>query len=68
MRYPDTDDYKNLLRLMNYRQGAIGLPFILSIEKYGNIKWYVGTAFAVYKGMRRHTGGFSTMITGGASI
>ena len=36
VRYPDTDDYKNLKRVMEYVQGNIGLPLILSIEKSGN--------------------------------
>ena len=38
-RDSDTDDYKNLARLINCIQGNIGLPLILSIYKYGNIKW-----------------------------
>ena len=61
----DTDDYKNLARLMKYIQGTIGLSLILSIDKSGNIKWYVDASFAVHKDMRSHTGGFITMLTGG---
>ena len=38
VRRPDTDDYKNLERVMKYIQGNIGLPVILSIKKLGNIK------------------------------
>ena len=41
---------------MKYIQGTIGLPLILSINKSGNIKWYVNAEFAVHKDMRR-TGG-----------
>ena len=37
----DTDDYKNLERMMEYIQGTIGIPMIFSIDRSGNIKWYV---------------------------
>ena len=40
----------------------------MSIEKSGNIKWYVDAEFAVHKDMRSHTGGFMTMSTGGAYV
>ena len=63
MRGPDNDDYKKLVRVMKYIQGTIGLPLILSIDKSGNIKWYVDAAFAVHKDMRSHTGGFMSMGT-----
>ena len=42
------------------------LPLILSIDKYGNIKWYVDAEFVVNKEMSRHTGVFMTVGTGGA--
>ena len=54
--------------MMNYIQGTIGIPLILSINKSGNIKWYVDAAFAVHKDMRSHTGGFMTMGTGGSYV
>ena len=53
---------------MKYIQGTIGLPLILSINKSGNIKWYVDAVFEVYKDMRSHTGGFTTMGAGGAFV
>ena len=68
VRGPDTDDYKKLARVMKYIQGTIGLPLILSIDKSGNIKWYIDASFAVHTDMRRHTGGFMTMGTGGAYV
>ena len=68
MRGPDTDDYNNMVRVMKYIQGNIGLPLVLSINKSGNIKWYVDAAFAVHKDMRSHTGGFMTMGTGGVYV
>ena len=68
VRGPDSDDYKNLARMMKYIQGTIGLSLILSVDKSGNIKWYVDASFAVHKDMRSHTGGFMTMETGGAYV
>ena len=53
---------------MKYIQGTIGPPLIFSIDKSGNIKWYVGVSFAVHKDMRSHTGGFMTMGTGRAYV
>ena len=38
----------------------------MSINKSGNIKWYIDAAFAVNNDMRIHTGGFLTMGTVGA--
>ena len=51
---------------MKYIQGTIGLPLVLSINKSGNIKWYVDAAIAVHKDMRSLNGGFMTMVTVGA--
>ena len=66
MKYPDTYDYKNMERVTKYIQGTIGLPLISSIEKYGNIKWYLDEVFLVQKDLRIHNGGFMTMVKRGA--
>ena len=55
-------------RVMNYIPGDTDLLSIRSIDKSGNIKWYVDAAFVVQKGMRSHTGGFFAMGTGGAYV
>ena len=68
VRGPDTNDYKNLARVLKYIQGTIGLPLILSIDKSGNIKLYVDALFVVHKDMRSHTGGFVNMGTVGAYV
>ena len=68
VRGPDIDDYMKLARVMKYIQGTIGLPLILSIERSGNIKWYVDAAFSVHEDMRSHTDGFMNMGTGGAYV
>ena len=66
MREPDTDDYKNMDMVMNYIQGTIDLPLIISINKSGNIKCYVDAEFVVHKETRSYNYGFVTMGTGGA--
>ena len=53
---------------MKYVQGAIGLPLVLSIDKYDNIKWYDGAEFAVNKDMSSRSGNFMTMGTSGAYV
>ena len=63
VRYTNTDDYKNLTRVINYIQVTIGLPLILSIDKSVNIKWCIYAVLAMHKDMRSHTGGFMTMVT-----
>ena len=40
----------------------------MSIDKSGNIKWYVDASFAVQTDMRSHTGGFMTTGKGGAYV
>ena len=43
---------------MNYTKDIIGISLILSIDNYGNVKWYVDAEFVVHKYMKSHTGGF----------
>ena len=68
VRGPVTYDYKNLARAIKYIQGTIDLPLVLSINKSGNIKWYVDVEFAENKDMGSHTGGFMNMGTGGVYV
>ena len=68
MKETETDDYKKLAMVMKYIQGTIGLPLIFSIDKTGNIKWYVDASFAVHKDMRSHANGFMTIGTGRAYV
>ena len=65
MIYHDTDDYKKMASVIKFIQGTTGLPLILRIDKYVNIKWYIDAEFAVHKDMRIHTGGFMIMVSGG---
>ena len=52
--------------MMKYMQSTIGIPLILSIDKFDNLKWYIDALFAANMYMRRHTGSFITMETVGA--
>ena len=62
------NNYKKLARVVKYIQDNIGLPLIPSIDKSGNIKWYVDSEFSAYKNMRSHTYGVMTMGTGQAYV
>ena len=53
---------------MKYIKGTIGPLLILSTYNSDNIMCYVDTEFSVHKDMRSHTGGFMTMVTGGAYV
>ena len=68
VRGPETDDYKNLAIVMKYIQGTIGLPQLFSIDKSGNIKWYIDASFALHNDMRSHTGVLMPMGTEGAYV
>ena len=57
-----------MARVTNCIHVTIGLPLIFSINKSGNIKWYVDEAFAVHKYMRSHTFGFMTLGTVGEYV
>ena len=46
---------------MKYIQGTVGLPLILSMEKYGDIKWYDYAEISLHNDTRSHTGGFMTI-------
>ena len=53
---------------MNYTKDIIGISLILSIDNYGNVKWYVDAEFVVHKYIISHTGGFMTMVKGWAYV
>ena len=63
MRDTYANDCKILEKGDENSQVPIGLPLILSIEKSGNMKWYVDAVFAVHKDMRSHNGVLVTMET-----
>ena len=62
MRDSDTSGHNKLERVTKYIHGTIVLTFVLSIENYVDLKWFVGASFAVHKYMIIHTGGFIIMV------
>ena len=54
----DVENYDKLERAMKYIHGTIGMPLILPIENYGNMKWYVYEDLVLHSYIRSHTGGF----------
>ena len=55
-------------RVMKCIKCTIGLTLILSIDKPGNIKWYINALFVVQKENMSHTGGFMIRGTGSAYV
>jgi hypothetical protein len=46
---------------MNYLQGTVDLPLILSSDGSTMLAWWVDAFYAVYPGMKGHTGGVLSM-------
>jgi len=65
---PDEDDWKKLLRLLNYLNGTKSLFTTLEADKGArvNTKWHADSAFAVHDDMRSQTGGVLTLGKGAA--
>ena len=61
MKEPDIDDWKKLLRLLNYLKDTIELETTLEADNTNIAKWYADAAFAVHPDMRSHTGGVMTL-------
>ena len=66
MREPDTDDYKKLIRLMNYLKSTKNIPLTLEAENSGCIRWWVDASFAVHSDMKIHSGAMMFMRQGAA--
>ena len=52
----DANDYKKLVRVMQYLRATNYLPLILGTDESGNIYWYKDSAHVVHRDMRGHTG------------
>jgi hypothetical protein len=48
---PDKDDWTKLVHLMRYVRGTCTMPLILSANRSGILKWWVGASFAVHPNM-----------------
>jgi len=57
----DEDDWKKLLRLLQYLNTTKDLVLTLEADKCNIIKWYVDASFGVHDDLRSHTGGTMTL-------
>ena len=61
---PDEDDWKKLLRLMQYLNATPELVLRLSADNTNILKWYIDASYAIHPDMKGHTGGVLTMGNG----
>jgi len=61
---PNENDWKQLIRLMNYLKGTVDDVLILEADNTQTMRWYVDAAFAAHKDMKSHTGAVMTMGSG----
>eukprot|EP00934_Nitzschia_sp_Nitz4_P002612 Nitzschia sp. Nitz4//scaffold489_size5144//31//2646//NITZ4_009230-RA/size5144-processed-gene-0.1-mRNA-1//1//CDS//3329552897//2602//frame0 len=54
---PDEDDYKKLIRLMQYLQGTTDMTLKLDGDDIGKPQWWVDASYAVHDDAKGHTGG-----------
>ena len=57
MRGPNEDNWKKLLRLMQYLRNTTDMPLTLRADGTNIIKWWVDGLYAVHPDMRSQTGG-----------
>jgi hypothetical protein len=57
VKWPDTNNYKKLSRVIKYPHGTPDLALMLEADNAHVIKWWVDASFAVHKDMHSHTGG-----------
>ena len=63
---PNKDDWKKLLRLMQYLRNTTEMPMTLRADGTNIVKWWVDVSYAVHTDMRSQTGG--TMSVGKGAI
>jgi hypothetical protein len=51
------DDYKNLIRMLQFLRATRGDFLTLSAYSLHNVRWWVDASYAVHPDMRSHTGG-----------
>jgi hypothetical protein len=53
----DEDDYKKLIRMLQFLRATRGDVLTLSADSLHNVRWWVYVSYAVHPYMRSHTGG-----------
>jgi hypothetical protein len=61
VRVPDQDDWKKLVRMMQYLRGTPELPLTLRADGTNIVKWWVDGSYAVHPTLRSHTGGLLSL-------
>ena len=61
VKEPNKDDWGGLVYIMKYMRGTRDLPFILSANGNGVLKWWIDSSYAVHPNMRGHTDGGISM-------
>ena len=56
LRNPDMDDYKKLIRMIQYLRGTKGMILTLRANDDGMIRWWIDASYAVHADMKGHTG------------
>ena len=56
LRNPDMDDYKKLIRMIQYLRGTKGMILTLQANDDGIIRWWIDASYAVHADMKGHTG------------
>ena len=65
VKQPDEDDWKKLIRMLNYLNGTKNLYLTLEMDEAKIIKWYTDASFAIHQDYRSHTGATMTFGKGG---
>jgi hypothetical protein len=53
----DEDDYKKLIRMLQFLRATRGDFLTMSADSLHNVRWWVDASYAVHPDMRSHTGG-----------
>jgi hypothetical protein len=61
---PNQDDWKKLMRMMEYLHGTRKDVLTLGVDNLSVMKWYVDASFAVHPDFKSHTGATCTMGNG----
>jgi hypothetical protein len=64
VRAPNQDDWKKLIRLLEYLNGSREDVLTLGVDDVSVLKWYVDASFAVHPDFKSHTGACVTYGTG----
>ena len=61
VKQPDNDDWKKLIRLINYLHHTKDLVLTLEADDLRLLKWFIDAAFAVHVDFKINTGGAMTL-------